>query len=330
MGLAGLEITVRWDMSKMPDGANDRDWLWVEPPVTEVPVTFIPDPAGHTDPAETAEANRLMAEWDARWRKSQELFRRIRRDPVAYFSRQNQSARKQDGLEEMGALWTYFWGVRHSLEQKAFKDERAAHLWASRWPLPVGRASLRAEIQEIESRNQTGHFGDWSFLDPRLPFEGDELALAIIVAEVDGYRVEAFGLGVPDGESEYVYRPTSMKFTITGEGEIPDAAVRFTKNASAWWATQAGRPVGPGGAPFKGELNEEIAIDVWLDLYRSSGGFDPATRRDIPHQPPKTGEVIKRLQELGLRFSDSTFYSRKRTWTNYPPSPPDLPDEFLE
>lgn len=170
-----------------------------------------------------------------------DLYREIARDPVAYFSPGNR-ARWPRTLEHFEGLMIVnsFWAKR------VFQDERVPLTW----PLPVGRRALARFLADFEALDEERDDLDFHGWMPRLPFDGDELAAVVFDFDVDGCRVEAFGMVGERAESTWDAPAYSlegaMQFRLTGANPESPRANVLRREIGHWWKLLAGQTLSPG------------------------------------------------------------------------------------
>jgi hypothetical protein len=192
-------------------------------------------------------------------------------------------------------------------------------------------------VAEIKENGTEGYFGDPSFLWCLMPFDGDELAAVIIDADVNGSRVEAFGLArtepnpsVPLSQSwsgEHpgviyderddpprsdlyenmtVYRIDAMKFRITGMNPPPAAVVDYCREVSNWWRTLDGERLAPGRR--RKSVPYAVAQAAYWEVRT---GLEIAGER----RKPSYQEVCDHLDAEGMSLGVTRFGEIVKEWS---------------
>lgn len=206
----------------------------------------------------------------AELRRSQDLWLEIRNHPVKFFMDQDRASRP--GLPDLlsAAMTTFFWAsALDHWEPWTHQRDTTQHHYANRHPLPVGRESLRQFMGWIDATHTAGYYGNPEFLLDLMPFDGEELAVCIIRATIEGTTVEAFGLCRIDAMASVdavVYRMVDMQFRLKGLNPgHPDLAA-FCRALRAWWATLAGKPV-KLGRPKGTTRFDRAEVEAMLRVY---------------------------------------------------------------
>lgn len=256
---------------------------------------------------------------------ARDLWREIKRNPVHYFSRQNRAHWAKTMGTHGALMFTFFWGSDLALNVwRNAEDRRTHHLYANRWPLPVGKQALSNHVEDIRERNQSGYFGDPSFLRDLMPFDGDELAAVIIDTDVSGCRVEAFGLARLDSTSpqgEWVYRIDTMKFRVSGANPAAAAVADYIRDIGDWWRSLAGEKLSAGRR--RKQVGYESAQAAFWKVLE---GLEQAGE----NRKPSYREVCDHLSSTGIGVGVTRFGELVKEWTasgrNWPPPNPE-PDD---
>ena len=188
------------------------------------------------------------------------LWREMNTDPVKYFSSANKGNWVRYTGIEAGVIFTEGWATR--IAQQATDDSwgwLATRLYATQWPLPVGRESL-AEFTRFIEQFMRRRLRCPLVSRGLLPFDGDELATMIVEVEIAGTSVEAFGL-VHRVPGVRLFRPSAMKFRISGDP--PSLPVReYCRGIDDWWRNLAGESLS-SGRPSKPLSYETARTAYW-------------------------------------------------------------------
>lgn len=221
-----------------------------------------------------------------------EQFRAAKADPVAFFSRRENWPKVL--CEEVLFETTFFYAnrvLREAGGRSRQPGDWSAFHYARLWPLPVGRAALRARVQQIRERETQSFHGDPSALSDAMPFDGMELAGWILDARVGTARVEAFGLVrvEPDLEDLIIDR---MVFRLTGSTVTSHDVRALCDDVAKWWATLGGQRVVKMGRHYGRKNSRDDVTDAYRAFYDQMQRFPD--QQEVATELGVTAKTVRR------------------------------------
>jgi hypothetical protein len=211
------------------------------------------------------------------------------------------------------------WAEEHFLSTLGGDEPEWRDAWmkyAVRAPLPIGKRSIQAAPRLVLPAmlyEETSDFGDRLAVLP-----GDEILYTTVALETGGSFVRAYFLARLNNQTQvgmatrYEWKPGGTSFSIAGY-PTERSVQKFIKQAERWWRSWSGEPQPAGGRPTS-KLTHKVAVRAWKQLYPRSVEYDHALGKEILVQKPTREEFVRRLNEVGVRCSETTFYDRQREW----------------